>query len=155
MDQLLGSTPIRRYDKHHLILGDRYEANAPIAMEVVNAALPFVDVLSFQDFRDPVKHLDQWHAKTGKPVLLADAARMKWLTNPDEFTRNEGAWYAETLAELFKNPGCIGFHLCGAYQRNRARRYGLLDEQENPDQENVALMKAANQRISQLMDSQF
>ena len=146
---------IRRYDKHHLILGDRYEANAPIAMEVVNAAKPYVDVLSFQDFRDPVKHLDQWHKKTGKPVLLADAARMKWNTNPDEFTRNEGVWYAETLAELFKNPGCIGFHLCGAYQRNRARRYGLLDEQENPDQENVALMKAANERIGRWMEKQF
>ena len=65
---------IRRYDKHHLLLGDRYEANAPIAMEVMNAAKPFVDVISFQDFRDPVKHLDEWHQKTGKPVLLADAA---------------------------------------------------------------------------------
>jgi hypothetical protein len=146
---------IRRYDKHHLILGDRYEANASIAMEVVDAAKPYVDVLSFQDFRDPVKHLDEWHKKTGKPVLLADSARMKWNTNPDEFTRNEGAWYAETLAELFKNPGCIGFHLCGAYQRNRARRYGLLDEQENPDEENVALMKAANERIDRWIDSNF
>ena len=68
---------IRRYDKHHLILGDRYEANAPIAMEVVEAAMPYVDVLSFQDFRDPVKHLDEWHKKTGKPVLLADAAGMR------------------------------------------------------------------------------
>jgi len=47
---------IRRYDKNHLILGDRYEANAPIAMEVINAALPYVDILSFQDFRDPVNH---------------------------------------------------------------------------------------------------
>ena len=43
---------IRRYDKHHLVLGDRYEANHPIAMEVVNAALPFVYVLAFQDFRN-------------------------------------------------------------------------------------------------------
>ena len=146
---------IRRYDKNHLILGDRYEANAPIADEVVNAALPFVDVLSFQDFHDPENHLQEWHQKTGKPVLLADAARMKWQTVPGEFTRNEGTWYAETLAELFKNPGCIGFHLCGAYQRNRARRYGLLDEMENPDTENVEQMKAANQKISQWMGSQF
>lgn len=146
---------IRRYDKHHLILGDRYEANAPIAMEVIEAALPYVDVLSFQDFRDPVNHLRDWYQKTGKPVLLADAARMKWQTVPGEFTRNEGAWYAETLAELFENPGCIGFHLCGAYQRNRARRYGLLDEQEMPDQENVALMQAANQKISQRMNNKF
>jgi hypothetical protein len=49
----------------------------------------------------------------------------------------------------------IGLNLCGAYQRNRARRYGLLDEQEKPDRENVALMKAANQKISQWMDSRF
>ena len=60
-----------------MILGDRHEANAAIAMEVVEAALPFVDVLSFQDFRDPVAHLDEWHKKTRKPVLLADAAGLR------------------------------------------------------------------------------
>ena len=73
-------------------------------MEVIEAALPYVDVLSFQDFRDPVKHLDEWHRKTGKPVLLADAAKMNWQTATGEITRNEGGWYAETVAELFKNP---------------------------------------------------
>ena len=146
---------IRRYDKHHLILGDRYEANAPIAMEVINAAKPFVDVLSFQDFRDPVQHLDDWHKKTGMPVLLADAAKIKWMTKPGEFTPNDGRWYAETLAALHQNPGCVGFHLCGAYQRNNGRRYGLLDEQERPDTMNVDLMKAANQEIVKWMEQTF
>ncbi|MEM1227902.1 MAG: agarase [Planctomycetota bacterium] len=146
---------IRRYDNHHLILGDRYEANAPIAMEVINSAKPFVDVLSFQDFRDPVQHLDQWHRITGKPVLLADAASMKWQTKPGEFTRNNGHWYAEILAALHRNPGCIGFHLCGAYQRNKARRYGLLDEMENPDTENVDRMKIANEKIAKWMEKEF
>jgi len=146
---------IRRYDKNHLIFGDRYEANAPISMEVVKAALPYVDILSFQDFRDPVNHLDYWHKETGKPVLLADAAKMKWQTQPGEFTRNNGEWYADTVDQLFQNPGCIGMHLCGAYQRNKARRYGLLDEFENPDQDNIALMKAANQKISRWMDENF
>ena len=146
---------IRRYDKNHLILGDRYEANAPIAFEVIEAALPYVDVLSFQDFRDPVTHLDSWYKKTGKPVLLADAAKIKWLTEPGEFTRNNGQWYADVLVQLFKNPGCIGFHLCGAYQRNKARRYGLLDELENPDLENIEQIKAANQKISQWLDKNF
>lgn len=145
---------IRRYDKHHLILGDRYEANQPIAMEVINAALPFVDVLSFQDFKDPVKHLREWHEKTGKPVLLADGAGIKWQTAPGEFTRNEGAWYAAMLEGLIQNPGCIGFHLCGAYQRNKARRYGLLDEQEKPDAENVALITAANRKAAEWMKTQ-
>ena len=145
---------IRRYDKHHLILGDRYEANAPIAMEVVEAALPFVDVLSFQDFNNPVEHLDEWYKKTGKPVLLGDAAGVDWRSQAF-FKPNNGAWYADTLSALHKNPGCIGFHLCGAYQRNKARRRGLLDEMENPDQEQVKLMQAANQKISHWMDSQF
>lgn len=146
---------IRRYDKHHLILGDRYEANAPLPMEVVEPALPFVDVLSFQDFRDPVKQLRDWHEKTGKPVLLADSARMKWNTRPGEFTENNGAWYAETLAKMFENPGCIGFHLCGAYQRNHSRRYGLLDQREKPDTKNVEKMKVANERISKMVESLF
>ena len=146
---------IRRHDKHHLIFGDRYEANAPIANEVIEAALPYIDVVSFQDFRDPVNHLHEWHTRTGKPVLLADAARMKWQTLPGEFTRNEGDWYAKTLAQLFENPGCVGFHLCGAYQRNRARRYGLLDEYETPDEENVALITAANKRIGSRMKNDF
>lgn len=145
---------IRRYDKHHLLLGDRYEANAPIAMEVVDAAKPYVDVLSFQDFRDPVKHLDEWHRKTGKPVLLADAAGVNFRSN-EFFKPNNGAWYAKTLSGLFENPGCIGFHLCGAYQRNKARRRGLLDEMEEVDQQHVDQMTAANERVTQKIAQMF
>ena len=88
-------------------------------------------------------------------MLLADAAKMNWNTEPGEFTRNEGGWYADTLAGLYENPGCIGFHLCGAYQRNRARRYGLLDEQENPDADNVALIRAANEKLARHMSVRF
>lgn len=145
---------IRRYDTHHLLLGDRYEANAPIATEVIEAALPFVDVLSFQDFRDPLTHLDQWHKKTGKPVLLADAAGVRTPSNTF-FKPNNGRWYADTLAGLFENRGCIGFHLCGAYQRNKSRRRGLLDETETPDQPHVDQMTAANQRITRRMADLF
>ena len=145
---------VRRYDKHHLLLGDRYEANAPIAMEVINAAKPFVDVLSFQDFRKPVEHLDEWHRKTGKPVLLADAAGVD-RQSKEFYLPNNGAWYAETLAALHRNPGCVGFHLCGAYQRNKARRRGLLDEMENPDTENIKLIKAANEKIRTWMEQEF
>lgn len=145
---------IRRYDKHHLILGDRYEANAPVEMQIVNAAKAYVDVLSFQDFRNPVEHLDEWHKKTGMPVLLADAAGVNGRSEAF-YKPNSGVWYADTLAALHKNPGCIGFHLCGAYQRNKARRRGLLDEMENPDEEQVNLIKAANEEISEWMDRPF
>ncbi len=145
---------IRRYDPHHLILGDRYEANAALAMEIVDAAMPYVDVLSFQDFREPVSHLDEWHKRTGKPVLLADAARVRD-RGPGDFVPNNGAWYGEVLQALFENPGCIGFHLCGAYQRNKARRRGLLDEMERPDRENIELIKAANEQVTRSMDERF
>ena len=57
-------------------------------------------------------------------------------------------------AGWWKQP-CVGFHLCGAYQRNKARRYGLLDEQEQPDQKNVALIQRANQQIQQWMLEHF
>ncbi len=80
------------------------------------------------------------------------------MTPPDrrQFLRQSftlGAGLA--LAELFQNPGCLGFHLCGAYQRNKARRYGLLDEQERPDTENVALITVANQRITDSLAKEF
>ena len=145
---------IRRYDRHHLLLGDRYEANAPIAMEVVEEAMPWVDVLSFQDFREPVKDLAEWYLKTDKPVLLADAARVS-PNSSGFFKPNNGQWYAEVLQSLFENPGCIGFHLCGAYQRNKARRRGLLDEMEIPDEENVSIIRDANLKILRMMEDKF
>jgi hypothetical protein len=138
---------IRRYDRAHLVLGDRYEANARLPGEVVDAALEYVDVLSFQDFKSPVEHLAHWHLRTGKPVLLADAAGHGEIDR-DGFIANDGAWYAEVLAGLQENPGCVGFHLCGAYQRNRARRRGLLDEHEREDRANVARITDSNRRAA-------
>ena len=139
---------IRRYDKHHLILGDRYEGNAPISMQVVKAALPYVDILSFQDFVNPVETLKFFFHETGKPVLLADSAKINWDTKPGEISVNDGAWYAEIVWKVFKNPGCIGFHLCGAFHLNRARRYGLLDERQNVNKHNLNIITKANKKIS-------
>ncbi len=134
---------IRRYDKHHLILGDRYEANAALPLEVVDAAKPFIDVLCFQDFRKPVEHLEEWYKQTGIPVLWADGAKSAQVPDSD-YRRQDGEWYSQVLAALRQNPGCVGAHLCGAYVRNRVRRYGLLDEQERPDEESVRRITAAN-----------
>lgn len=129
---------VRRYDKHHLILGDRYEANAPLPMEVVEAAKPYVDVLSFQDFKDPVGHLADWHQRTGMPVLWADG--------------NRGDLHAQVIAGLRENPGCVGAHLCGAYLRNRCRRQGLLNESEQPNKKMVALVTRANRETKAWQD---
>lgn len=136
---------VRRYDKRHLILGDRYEANAPIAEEVVRAALPFVDVLSFQHFGPPGKvkdDLNRWHAFSGKPVLLADAARQ--IAGEGDTKRHDPKGYAELHAALREVKGCVGFHVCGGYLCNKARKRGLRDAEERPDEEAIAGITAAN-----------
>jgi hypothetical protein len=143
---------IRRYDKHHLILGDRYEAARPIADEVVEAAKPFVDVLSFQHFAQPdavAANLDAWHRKTGKPVLLADHAIST--RQPDGGQRHDGAGYAEMLRRLREVPGCVGYHLCGAYLRNETRKRALRDAAERPDEEALRAIAAANRGAADWM----
>ena len=146
---------IRRYDKNHLILGDRYEANAALPEEVVRAALPWVDVLSFQHFGPPGKvqaDLCHWHELTGKPVLLADAAQH--VRQPDGVLLHGGAGYAATLQRLRAISGCIGFQLCGAYLRNRTRNCGLRDEQERlEDPATIAIITQANRETAQWMNS--
>jgi len=45
----------------------------------------------------------------------------------------------------------VGFHLCGAYQRNKQRARGLLDEYEQPDSENVDIIQATNKKLHDRM----
>lgn len=143
---------IRRYDPHHLILGDRYEANRPIADEVIDAAGPYVDVLSFQHFAPPEKvvpNLTHWHEKSGKPVLLADHAAM--IKQPDGSQSHDGAGYAKMLSALHQVPGCVGYHLCGAYLRNEARKRALRDATERPDAEAIKVIVEANRAADEWM----
>lgn len=137
---------IRRYDPHHLILGDRYEAGRPIADEVIEVALAYVDVLSFQHFAPPEKvatNLTHWHQKTGKPTLLADHATV--IKQPDGSARHDGAGYAAMLDTLTALPGCVGYHLCGAYLRNEARKRALRSADETPDAAAIEAITRANQ----------
>lgn len=140
---------VRRYDRNHLIFGDRYEAGAAIPMEVVRAALPYVDVLSFQHFAPPeriAENLARWHKETGKPVLLADSAG-NMRTTDGGLTHNP-KHYPEVLAAIRQIPGAIGYHLCGAYLTNRVRRRGLLDENEKPEAEVIESIRRANREMA-------
>ena len=143
---------IRRYDRNHLILGDRYEANAPLTMDVIEGARDYVDVLSFQDFKDPVDHLEYWHRESGMPVLWADGARSLPIANSRNL-RNDGRWWQKQVQRLIQNPGCIGAHLCGAYLANRVRRRGLLSEAETPDTEMIDVIRATNHEVQEWVES--
>lgn len=128
---------VRRYDPHHLILGDRYEGKARLPDEVLLAAVPYVDVFSFQYFAGPeeiVPDLERWHALTGKPVLLADAC------TPGRQPES----YLAMIRGLREAPCCVGWHVCGAYLRNRCRQYGFRDENDGRMEPIVSLATAAN-----------
>jgi len=46
---------------------------------------------------------------------------------PQQDLTQDDIQYGEIMKALRKIPECMGFHLCGAYIKNNARRYGLLD----------------------------
>ncbi len=135
---------IRRYDKNHLILGDRYEGRAPLAEEVLRAAVPYVDVLSFQNFGpigEVVESFQHWHRITGLPVLLADAsAKQK--------DRDKGDSYGVKIQALRELSCCVGWHLCGAYLRNTTRARGIRDEKFQADDTLIEEMRLANQETA-------
>ncbi|MCP4614528.1 MAG: agarase [Planctomycetes bacterium] len=149
---------IRRYDKNHLILGDRYEARAALPDEVVRAAMPYVDVLSFQCFGGAQivnEKLGYWAKFSGRPILLADSAvRLK--SSSSEGVRKEHHQdpqaYEEVMRVLQKIPECVGFHLCGAYICNRVRRYGLRDEQDRIDTVSVQGITRTNEKMTRWMN---
>src|SRR5262249_35590067 len=137
---------IHRYDPHHLILGDRYEAKALLPTELLLAAKPFVNVLSFQHFGAPAEvkaDLTRFHEQTGMPVLYADGCIAEPIA--DGSKRHSPTGYAELLTAVRSVESCIGLHLCGAYLKNRARRRGLRNEDETPDTAAIAAIRTTNQ----------
>ena len=143
---------VRRYDPHHLILGDRWEANAPLPEEVVRAALPHVDVLSFQCFGTTdniATKMRQWADFAKRPVLLADAAGhirapgdTGWPPTADR--QHDADHYRRTMDALGQIPQSVGYHLCGAHIRNNARRYGFRDRTNAVIPETVEGIRAVN-----------
>jgi len=128
---------IRRYDPNHLLLGDRYEGKQLLPDLILDAASPYVDVLSFQYFAPPevvATDLGRWHALTGKPTLLADACA----------PGRDPQLYAPMIRALREEPSCIGWHVCGAYLKNRARNAGFRDERFDPIEDLIAAASEAN-----------
>ena len=145
---------IRRYDPHHLIMGDRYEANHHLPEIVVRAAMPYVDVLSFQCFSPPerlAEQMSQWAEVIRKPLLVADSNGSKlahgqtW--DSPEPIRHDPAFYPEAIRRLRDVPACVGFHLCGAFMRNKARNRGLLSLTEEEDAPVLAEMRTSNAEV--------
>lgn len=152
---------IRRYDPNHLILGDRWEANAALPEEVVRAALPYVDVLSFQCFgtvENIATKMRRWAEFADKPVLLADAAGTTCKHGdtgwpPKAERTHDAEHYRGVMDALWSIPQCVGYHLCGAHIRNNARRCGFRDQTNAAIPETVDGIRAVNQDVQRKMDT--
>jgi len=142
---------IRRHDPHHLILGDRYNGQRPWAEEVIKAAAQYVDVISVQHFGLPEQiktDLQKFHQVSGgKPVLLADSGVPDDNTWEQGFISNDYQRYARLTAMLENLKFCVGFHFCGAYQRNKIRKYGLLAPDETCNQATQEAIKSFNEEL--------
>jgi hypothetical protein len=141
---------IRRYDKQHLIFGDRYEGRGRMAKEVLQAAKPYVDALSFQYFGTPEniqKDLTYWSETIGMPTLLADSGKHIKVSDDSPVKTHDVKVYQEIMDVTVNMPHCIGFHLCGSYTRNRIRYTAVMDEFENPDKEVIYAITLKNREV--------
>jgi hypothetical protein len=146
---------IRRYDPNHLILGDRWEANRALPEEIVQAALPYVDVLSYQCFgtvENIAEKMQHWANFSDHPILLADAAGFIHAHDdtgwPPQSDRNQDAnHYRQVMGALWDIPQSVGYHLCGAHIRNNARRYGFRDRTNQIIPETVDGIRSVNADI--------
>jgi hypothetical protein len=134
---------IRTYDEHHLILGDRFNGNVGIPEVVLDAMGEHVDVLSVQYFPDPSAasrrrmrdDLAGWHARCGKPVVIADIGN--WCATahnphrvsdlPDQRARAED--YVAAFEAVVEEPWLIGWHWC-SYLENFSRGWGLKSPED-------------------------
>ena len=80
------------------------------------------------------------------PILLADGAGSH--TRADGSRGQDGVQYHRTLDVLRSNPSCVGFHLCGAYLRKRVRKWGLCNENSQPDMEALEIISSANRETA-------
>ncbi len=149
---------IRRYDKNHLILGDRYDGDGGIPDIVLEKAAPTIDVLSVQyytRFEYMEADLDRWCGMLGKPILLADSAflapteLLKVGPQAKVYVPNQaerGKAYQDFAARAYAKPYIIGWHWC-AYIENRTRKSGLKNYRDEPYTECVTRMREFNEKL--------
>lgn len=140
---------IRRYDRNHLIFGDRYLGERHVPDCVLDAMRPTVDVLSVQfslDFSSELPVLERMCARTGKPLLLADAVMpTTYCDPPTERTRGEN--YRRYLQDALSHPNVIGVHFCGAYIRTEPRGWGVKSSSDEPHTEITDIFKEIHTEI--------
>jgi hypothetical protein len=156
---------IRTYDPHHLILGDRYNGDNELPEVVLEAAKPYIDVLSVQYYpgndqasrEKMITHARGLYERVGKPILIPDIGN--WTATelnpqrtmdgvPDQATR--ARHYIDTFTDLVREPWLLGWHWCG-YVENLSRGWGMKDPWDQPYTEYVDPVAEFNRRVYDLL----
>jgi hypothetical protein len=153
----------RKYDPHHLILGERYLAgDAP--GNVLRAAAPYIDAIAVQpgdrytklyppSTRYPEAEIERLHRVSGKPVLICDHA-ISYPT-PEEpktiFEQAEDERAAAEASERFvrqamAKPYVLGYLRCQYIDRPAGRGRGLRQGLVNGEGKPRPLLAGACQR---------
>lgn len=157
---------VRAVDPDHLILGDRYNGNIPIPEVVLEAAAPYIDVLSVQYFPGPTvggidkmrDDLRRWSKLVDKPVLVADignnAPSPLRSTRPDalDTQKARGDQYRVALESLLREDWLVGFHWCG-FIENHTRGWGIKTHHDEPHEDFIRPAIQANRHAQDLVHS--
>jgi hypothetical protein len=116
------SGAIRRYDPNHLVLGSRFHGKALRLPEVVQAAGPYLDVISVNLYHvwtpDP-NQLALWERLSGRPVLvtewyakgmdsgMANNTGAGWVVKTQ---KDRGQFYQNFTLALLESKACVGWH---------------------------------------------
>ncbi|MDQ1630018.1 MAG: hypothetical protein QOI54_3762 [Actinomycetota bacterium] len=156
---------IRKYDQNHLILGDRYNGDVFLPDAVLEAAKPYIDVLSVQYYPGNTKQEIQsmkerataLYKKVGLPILIPDIGN--WTPtelNPQrdmdnvETQADRGQHYVDIFSEIINEPWLLGWHWCG-YIENLNRGWGMKDPWDEPYSEYVDQVADFNRKVYDLI----
>lgn len=139
-----------------MIFGERY-AGAALPWEVIQEALPWIDVVSVQPnpATFPADSFDRLYKETGKPIMICDHSvsfntpehsNVMWNTLPD--IDAVGKSYQRYLQEGFSTPYLIGYSRCQYINRFKGSRkilkQGLLKADGTPYPELVKWVTKVN-----------
>jgi len=111
---------IRKYDKNHLIFGDRWhEIDMPA--HVVRESLPYIDAIAIQPTSPEFNHefFERVYEETGKPIYIADHVS-SFATEEHPVTMGQKAknaedyvaYYERYVTTALSRPYLIGFNKC-------------------------------------------
>ncbi len=140
---------IREYDKDHMFIGDKLNANTDSIDTVLPVTSKYTDIVMYQmygRYEVQAPGLDRWKQVVDKPFINGDSAftmiteDMPRPYGPVADTLEQRAeWTRDFMENAFKRSEFVGWHYCGLidatnkHARKADRQHsGLIDQYGNP-----------------------